>query len=255
MVYYNSQTGTYSNGESCAHTSVETVVENEKAPTCTEDGSYDNVVRCSACGEEISRETVNVPALGHVWNGTDCENCDATRANPFVDVPADSFYFDPVLWAVEKGITAGVGNNRFAPNDACTRAQVVTFLWRAADKPEPQTTENPFVDVKEGDYYYKAVLWAVENGITAGTSKTTFDPNGKCNRAQAVTFLWRYMGKPDTSAEVTFTDVEAGQFYSTAVAWAVKNGITAGTSKTTFSPNEICNRAQVVTFLYRTFAK
>ena len=132
---------------------------------------------------------------------------------------------------------------------------MVTFLWRAANKPEPQTTENPFVDVKEGDYYYKAVLWAVENGITAGTSKTTFDPNGKCNRAQAVTFLWRYMNEPASAAKIPFTDVPADSFYRTAVAWAVETGITSGVGNDLFGSNEICNRAQVVTFLYRTFAK
>ena len=168
-----------------------------------------------------------------------------------MDVPTGSYYADPVKWAVEKGITSGVGGNRFAPDAACTRAQVVTFLWRAANCPEPESVENPFTDVNEGDYYYKAVLWAVENGITFGTSATTFAPNTECNRAQVVTFLWRSMQSPETTAQMAFTDVPGDSFYYAAVAWAVKNGITSGTSETTFAPNDVCTRAQGVTFLYR----
>ena len=176
------------------------------------------------------------------------------RVNPFTDVPEGTFYIDPVLWAVENGITTGATATTFNPNGECQRAQVVTFLWRAAGSPEPTTTSNPFTDVKESDFYYKAVLWAVENEITNGLTETTFGPFAKCNRAQVVTFLWRAQESPDSSAAVSFTDVQPGQFYSTAVAWAVEHGITNGISATEFGVGGICNRAQVVTFLYRTMA-
>ena len=220
------------------------------APTCTA-GGY-TTYTCD-CGESyIADETA---ALGHDWKGTSCTRCDATRENPFTDVPEDSFYIDPVLWAVEKGITTGTSATAFDPNGQCMRAVVVTFLWRAAGSPEPTRNENPFADVKESDFYYKAVLWAVENGVTNGLSADAFGPTALCNRAQVVTFLWRAMGQPDSSAEVSFTDVKDGQFYTTAVAWAVEKGITNGISATEFGVGGICNRAQVVTFLYRTYNK
>ena len=218
------------------------------APTCTE-GGY-TTYTCE-CGDSYVAD--EVAALGHEWKGTSCVRCDATRENPFTDVPEGSFYIDPVLWAVENGVTTGATATTFNPNGNCQRAAVVTFLWRAAGSPEPTTTVNPFTDVKESDFFYKAVLWAVENEITNGLSATKFGPFELCNRAQVVTFLWRAMGKPDSSAEVSFADVQAGQFYSTAVAWAVENGITNGISATEFGVNGICNRAQVVTFLYRTY--
>ena len=172
----------------------------------------------------------------------------------FTDVPEGSFYYDPVLWALKQGITTGATATTFNPNGQCQRAQVVTFLWRAAGSPEPASTVNPFTDVKETDFYYKAVLWAVEQKITNGLTATTFGPFALCNRAQVVTFLWRAMGSPASSAQVSFTDVQPGQFYSTAVAWAVEKGITNGISATEFGVGGICNRAQVVTFLYRTLA-
>ena len=219
-------------------------------PTCTE-GGY-TTYTCECGDSYVADET---EALGHDWKGTSCQRCDATRENPFTDVPEDSFYIDPVLWAVEKGITNGATETTFNPDGECMRAHVVTFLWRAAGSPEPTTTENPFDDVKETDFFYKAVLWAVENGITNGTSATEFSPYTECNRAQVVTFLWRSQGSPDSTAEVTFTDVEEGQFYTTAVAWAVENDITNGMGDGTFGVEGTCNRAQVVTFLYRTLAK
>ena len=136
------------------------------------------------------------------------------------------------------------------------RAVVVTFLWKAAGSPEPETTENPFTDVKEGAYYYKAVLWAYENKITSGLTETTFGPTALCNRAQVVTFLYNAMGKPEVnSTEHKFTDVEEGKFYYQAMLWAVENNVTAGLTATTFGPSAICNRAQVVTFLYRAYNK
>ena len=202
-----------------------------------------------------TEELVEIQIPGHVWKGTGCENCDATRENPFTDVPEDSFYIDPVLWAVENGITTGATETTFDPNGSCQRAAVVTFLWRAAGSPEPSTTENPFTDVKETDFYYKAVLWAVEKKITNGLTADTFGPFALCNRAQVVTFLYRAMGAPAvTSTENPFSDVDAAAWYGPAVLWAVEKGITNGMSATEFGVNSICNRAQVVTFLYRTMA-
>ena len=171
--------------------------------------------------------------------------------NPFADVQKEHFFYESVLWAVENGITNGISADRFGPFLYCNRAQVVTFLWRAAGSPEPTGTVNPFTDVKESDFFYKAVLWAVENGITNGMTATTFGSNALCNRAQVVTFLWRANGSVVVGAENPFADVPADAFYHDAVVWAVKNGITTGTSATAFDPNGICMRAHVVTFLYR----
>ena len=175
--------------------------------------------------------------------------------NPFVDVADDVYYTDAVLWAVENNITSGTGADTFSPNAICTRAQVVTFLWRAAGSPAPKSTEMPFADVEAGAYYAAAVQWAVENNITGGTSATTFDPNGECTRGQIVTFLWRAEGYPAAAAVNAFADVAADAYYNAPVLWAVANGITNGTSATTFSPADSCTRAQVVTFLYRAMAK
>jgi len=175
-------------------------------------------------------------------------------AKDFLDVPAGSFYAEPVRWAVEAGITNGIADFTFGPNAACNRAQVVTFLWRAAGKPEPTGTENPFADVEKGSFYEKAVLWAVENGITNGSDATHFNPTGVCNRAQVVTFLHRAFGEPAVeNAANPFTDVPADDWYTAPVLWAVENGITNGLSATEFGPNTSCNRAQIVTFLYRAY--
>jgi len=225
-----------------------------KDATCTETGLTEGK-KCAVC-DEILVAQEEIPALGHDWKGTGCTRCDATRENPFVDVPEDSFYIDPVLWAVEKGITTGATATTFNPNGVCQRAAVVTFLWRAAGSPEPTSTNNPFTDVKETDFFYKAVLWAVENEITNGLTTTTFGPYAECNRAQVVTFLWRYLGQPQpTATEHPFTDVAEDQFYFVPMLWAVENGITNGLTETTFGPTAACNRAQVVTFLYRTYVK
>ena len=224
-----------------------------KDATCTETGLTEGK-KCSVCGEILVAQEV-VPALGHDFVNGECSRCEETLTSKFEDVPAGAFYFDPVAWAVEKGITTGATETTFNPNGDCQRAQVVTFLWRAAGSPEPTKNENPFTDVKESDFYYKAVLWAVEKGITNGLTADTFGPFELCNRAQVVTFLWRAMGSPASEAEVAFTDVVPGQFYSTAVAWAVENGITNGISATEFGVGGTCNRAQVVTFLYRTYVK
>ena len=176
---------------------------------------------------------------------------DNSMLNFFVDVPADAYYYDAVLWAAKEGITGGTDAVHFSPNAPCTRAQAVTFLWRAAGSPAPKSHAMPFTDVAEGSYYHDAVLWAVENGITKGTSDTTFTPNAKCTRAQIVTFLWRSQKSPASGSVNPFTDVAADAYYANAVLWAVENGITAGTTAATFSPNNDCTRAQIVTFLYR----
>ena len=256
------------------------------APTCTE---YGQVIRsCDRCGDSIYGD-YNTPTLGHDWgawratkpatldsDGEETRSCTrcgesehhivarltpdqtpVTPANPFTDVPKGKYYYDPVLWAVNHvpQITNGTSPTTFSPNATCTRGQVVTFLWRAMGCPEPKSTKNPFTDVKADDYYYKPVLWAVEKGITQGTSKTTFSPNSPCTRAHVVTFLWRSEGQSKVDAKNPFTDVKSGDYYYSAVLWAVKQGITQGTSATAFSPNAPCTRGQIVTFLYRDLGK
>ena len=172
--------------------------------------------------------------------------------NPFLDVNESHFFHESVLWALENGITNGIDATHFGPMGVCNRAQVVTFLWRAAGSPEPVTTAHPFTDVAPGSFYEKAVLWALEMGITNGLTADTFGPSAVCNRAQVVTFLWRANGSRTPGlAENPFTDVAAGSFYENAVLWALENGVTTGASDTTFNPNGQCLRAQVVTFLYR----
>lgn len=242
------------------------------APTCTERGYTTYTCRC---GESYTADYVD--ALGHAWgdwiviqepttteNGVEehtCTRCGhaeqrsiAKLENPFNDVAPGSFFYEPVMWAIENGITNGTSATTFGPNDQCMRAHVVTFLWRAVGSPEPKLMVNPFVDVKPTDFYYRPVLWALENGITSGMDATHFGPTAYCNRAQVVTFLYRTMGSPDVGAAINpFTDVAAGSFYEKPVLWAVENGVTAGLSATSFGPNSICNRAQIVTFLYRAF--
>ena len=169
----------------------------------------------------------------------------------FVDVATGSYYEDAVDWAVENGITKGTDDTHFSPDGICTRAQAVTFLWRAAGSPEPETRAMPFTDVPVGSYYYDAVLWAMEQGITKGTSDTTFSPNMTCSRAQIVAFLWRSEKSPAAGTANPFADVKSTAYYADAVLWAVKENITKGTTNTTFSPDADCTRAQIVTFLWR----
>ena len=169
----------------------------------------------------------------------------------FVDVATGSYYEAAVDWAVENGITKGTDDTHFSPDGICTRAQAVTFLWRAAGSPEPETRAMPFTDVPVGSYYYDAVLWAVENGITEGTSDTTFSPNDTCSRAQIVAFLWRSEKSPAAGTANPFADVKSTAYYAGAVLWAVREDITKGTTNTTFSPDADCTRAQIVTFLWR----
>ena len=171
--------------------------------------------------------------------------------HPFLDVPAGAYYEDAVVWAVGRGITSGTNATTFDPNGTCTRAQAVTFLWRAAGSPTPKTKLMPFPDVPVGSYYWNAVLWAIEQGITEGTSYLTFSPNDSCTRAQIVTFLWRAKGNPAVSGNAPFTDVAPDAYYAAAVTWAEKNGITGGIGNGLFGSNNTCTRAQIVTFLYR----
>lgn len=174
-----------------------------------------------------------------------------TAQNPFVDVKEGAYYYDAVLWAVEQKITSGTSATTFSPDASCTRAQMVTFLWRAAGSPKVENGKNPFADVQADAYYYDAVLWAVEKGVTSGTSATTFSPDATVTRGQTVTFLYRNAGSPEVSGTMPFTDVEADAYYAKAVQWAVQQKITTGTSETTFSPMSDCTRGQIVTFLYR----
>ena len=174
----------------------------------------------------------------------------AATVGGFTDVAADSYYASAVQWAVQQGVTEGTSDTTFSPNDSCTRAQAVTFLWRAAGSPEPTATACPFTDVGADSYYYKAVLWAYENGITDGMTATTFAPGGTVTRAQVVTFLCRAMNG-SASGTNPFSDVQSGAWFYEPVLWAVASGVTDGTTETTFSPTQTCTRAQIVTFLYR----
>ena len=173
------------------------------------------------------------------------------ETSPFSDVSTSAYYYEAVKWAQEKGITGGIGNGLFGPNQPCTRAQIVTFLWRAAGSPEPKSMSS-FSDVSADSYYAKAVAWAVENGITTGTGDGKFSPDATCTRAQSVTFLFRAIGKlVDSKAE--FSDVLTDSYYANAVAWAVENGVTNGIGDGLFGPDNSCTRAQIVTFLFRAY--
>ena len=194
--------------------------------------------------------------LTHTETGTTVSlNITVTkRANPFTDVREEKYYYDAILWAYyhDPQITAGTSETSFSPNSGVTRAQVVTFLWNAAGRPEPTNTTNPFTDVPDGKYYAKPVLWAVEEGITSGTSESTFAPNKLCTRAETVTFLYSFAGRPEIETQDNpFSDVPDGKYYTKPVLWAVEQEITAGTSANQFSPKKTCTRAQVLTFLYR----
>ena len=235
---------------------------------------------CTVCGDSYTEN--HGTGLGHWWSTVHesdgiiwtCDRCGYSEkkyfdgrtevldpgespapvdpGNPFTDVKKGEYYYEPVLWAVENGITNGLSDTIFGVNEDCTRAQFVTFLWRAAGEPEPDSAVNPFEDVLEDQFYTTAVLWAVENGYTTGLAATIFGVNEPCTRDQVVTFLWRYAGKPAPAvSDNPFQDVLAGQFYSDAILWAVEEGITTGLSADTFGVGTPCNRAMVVTFLYR----
>ena len=195
--------------------------------------------------------TIKVTSIKLTSNTTIYAKWTAKSDMSFTDVADKAYYRDAVAWAVENGITKGTTATTFSPNATCTRAQAVTFLWRAAGSPKPETRTMPFADVPAGSYYYDAVLWAVENGITKGTSDTTFSPDATCSRAQIVAFLWRSEKSPAAGTANPFADVKSTAYYADAVLWAVKEDITKGTTNTTFSPDADCTRAQIVTFLWR----
>lgn len=218
------------------------------APTCSEKGY--TVFVCSSCSESFRSSYTK--ALGHDFKNGACTVCGCK--NPFTDIDAKGrhiYYTDAILWAAESGITDGMTPTTFGPDGNCTRAQVVTFLWRMAGQPEPTASDTVFTDLRSGAFYTKAVLWAAENGITDGMTPTTFDPEGTVTRAQFVTLLWRYLGKPVSVLESAYKDISARAFYYQAVLWANENGITNGYSETTFAPDDFAIRAQVVTFLHR----
>lgn len=222
-----------------------------KAPTCTESG-YTGDLICTRCGD-MTQIGKTVAAAEHKFFGGVCSVCGtkgAEAAPEFDDVKPGAFYFDAVQWAVKNGITNGTGKSTFSPNTVCSRYQIVMFLWRAAGQPEAKAAVS-FADVKPGDIFYEAVQWAVERGITKGTSSTSFSPYAPCTRGQIVTFLHRSAGSPTISGACNFSDVSSGSFCYDAVIWASSEGITNGTRAGHFSPNEGCTRAQVVTFLYR----
>lgn len=200
--------------------------------------------------EKNGKYTFTMPA-GKVTVSAAFKAAAPASENPFTDVPSGAYYEDAVIWAVKKGITSGTSATTFNPDGSCTRAQAVTFLWRAAGSPEPKSAAMPFTDVPAGSYFEKAVLWAVENGITKGTSDTTFSPDASCTRAQIVTFLWRAGGSPAVSGNSAFSDVASDAYYAAAVAWAEKNGVTGGIGGGLFGSDNTCTRAQIVTFLHR----
>lgn len=171
----------------------------------------------------------------------------------FSDVAPSAYYSDAVSWAIEHEITSGYADGTFRPDGVCTRAQIMTFLWRASGSPELGSAENPFTDLSADAYYYKAVLWAVEKGITGGTTATTFSPDRGCTRAQTMTFLYRASGSTNAGGNVTFSDVTSNDYYRDAVNWAASNGIASGYSDGTFAPGTACTRANIMTFLYRYF--
>ena len=206
-------------------------------------------------------ETEENENFRYVYGYRYIENCAKTyghhfyATNVFDDVKQGKFYEIPVAWAYGEGITSGKDATHFAPNETCTRGQVVTFLWNAMGKPAPTITDCPFVDVKPGKYYYDAMLWALETGVTSGKDDTHFAPNETCTRGQVVTFIWNAMGKPEpTITDCPFVDTKPGKYYYNAMLWALENGVTSGTDATHFSPNQTCTRGQVVTFLYNTLS-
>ncbi len=234
-------------GANCQHTN-KTEYPYQSA-TCTEDG-HNLYYICNSCNAVLKADGVTKTTIEAETIPADCPSAQ------FNDVPLGQWYHDPVDWAVEKGITNGMGGGVFGVNEACNRAQVVTFLWRAMGCPGPASGENPFPDVLSGKWYTDAVLWAVEEGITNGMGDGTFGVETECTRAQVVTFLWRTAGCPKpTATECAFSDVEQGRWYTDAVLWAVEQGITNGMGDGTFGVDLICTRAKVVTFLWRAFVK
>lgn len=231
------------------------------AATCTTDGMTAGT-KCSVCGTVLSGCEV-VKALGHKFENGVCTVCGEKDpnyvppvVNPFKDVEKSSPYYDAIIWAADKGVTTGKTADTFGINDGCTRAQIVTFLYRAAGSPAVKAdTVNPFTDVSKDSVYYNAILWAVEKGITKGTTETTFDPNAVCTRGQIVTFLFRASGDEKVATGTNFADVASGSYCADAVAWAVANKVANGFADGTFRPEATCTRGQAVTFIFRALAK
>ena len=221
------------------------------APTCTEKGYTTHT--CERCGD--SYKDSETAALGHNYVDSKCTRC-GDLGPTFTDIQdLVKDFQEAIIWVYKSGITAGITKTEFAPNKACTRGQVVTFLWRAAGEPEPETTENPFKDVNEKDYYYDAILWASENEIVFGYDDGTFRPNATVTRAQFVTFLWRYSDSPKPESEESpFSDVDEQNRFYEAILWASENGVVSGYDDGTFRPDNVCTRAHVATFLYRALA-
>ena len=225
--------------------------------TCTADGmtvgKFDIVPSGADAGNNYEITYVNgtLTVSRRHSNSSTTPEPTPDDSTSFVDVPANAYFADEVDWAVENDVTNGLSDTMFGPYASCTRAQIVTFLWRAAGSPEPKTVSS-FSDVPASAYYAKAVEWAVENGITNGMTETTFAPDATCTRGQSVTFLYRALGKKAESS-TSFTDVASDAFYADAINWAVTNNVTNGTSNTTFSPSADCTRAEIVTFLYRAY--
>ena len=228
------------------------------APTCTKDGYTTHT--CSACKD--SYKDSETKKTGHIIEYGVCKICKGRFSNPFYDVNGSDWFYSAVMWAFYNNpiVTTGVDTTHFAPSAPCTRAQVVTFLWRAAGRPEPAGSGKTFSDVPNTNQYapyYKAIQWAVENGITKGTGNgSTFSPNATVTRAEFVTFLWRYAGEPaPKNLSTSFNDVDANQFYYKAVLWAAENSVTTGVDTTHFAPGAFCKRSEVVMFLFRAFSK
>lgn len=239
-------------------------------PTCTKEGY--TLHTCRVCGD--TEKTDPTGKTGHHYDDGvvtkeptttamgrityTCQGCGDTYTetipklvNPFVDVKKSAWYFNAVIWAVDQGITSGTDETHFSPNAPCTRAQVVTFLWRAMGSPEPECAECPFTDVPRGSYYRKAVLWAAEKGITSGVSEDRFGADQICTRAQVVTFLYRAKESPAWEPEDRFSDVKRSDYFFYPVCWAADNGITSGVDGERFGPHQTCTRAQIVTFLFK----
>lgn len=250
---------TLKNGEEVPALGHKTEVKDAKAATCTEVGYTGDEV-CTVCGETVKKGT-EIPALGHKFENGVCTVCGAADPNyvvpnPFKDVEKTSPYYDAIIWAAKEEITTGKTADTFGIDEGCTRAQIVTFLYRAAGSPEVKAdTVNPFTDVSKDSVYYNAILWAVENGITKGTTETTFDPNAVCTRGQIVTFLFRASGAEKVATGTNFADVASGSYCADAVAWAVANKVANGFADGTFRPEATCTRGQAVTFIYRALAE
>lgn len=247
-------TGSAARTVTLASSKIVTVNENEKT-TEGDTSSQPFTVTITRAGTTTDGGTGGAGGggIGGGGGGTVTPAPGGATQNPFVDVKQGDYYYDAVQWAVGKKITSGTSATTFTPDGICTRAQMVTFLWRSQGSPKAAGAENPFTDVSKDAYYYDAVLWAVEQGITNGTSAITFSPDATVTRGQTAAFLWRVAKQPQVDqTENPFADVTQDAYYYNAVLWAVAKEITNGTSSTTFSPDQGCTRAQIVTFLWRT---